>query len=572
MNVSSTYVEIGIGLCLLFALLSFVASLAGELLSRALSWRARLLEEGIVGLLHDVELTRRLFRHPLVQGLSRPGRVWRYLDVLRRRQHSAREWLAARRGKPSSDRLDVWLERRSQLLHKPSYIPSKVFAEVLLDLVRPGRQLRAGLLRLRLPLPLPKDEDLADGEPWDRSALRQQIEMKIRPHDERDRLLRLFDATYPEDGHIPLLGEEIATGIPLLRTAPLREALSTLFLRRARSRHTRSAGSGPLAVDVDQAHAALASWFDDAMDRVTGWYKRRMQLAVQLVAGAIVLSLNVDAFYMADRIARDEALRRALVGDAAALRTEGLPKGDTETEDTGTLALRVAELTVELGKLGLPLGWPARDEVDEVALEVSKARAALAGTEEARDVRLAELALLTQGAESAAQSLDAARKAEREALLAARRAAVADAGLAAEGDKKKGEARATALAKAQHELAQAELTVAEAVAKERRAEEERGRVSAEGAERSAAEASSRFDKARAALRDLRIRRLETLEQEIAVVGEGWTWFDRNEPIVVRVFGWLVAALAATLGAQFWFDALSRLVTVRDAGKKPPRAG
>lgn len=571
MNVSSTYVEIGIGLCLLFALLSFVASLVGELISRALSWRAKLLEEGIVGLLHDVELTRRLFRHPLVQGLSRPGRVWRYLDVLRRGLHSLRERLAARRGKPAGDSLDAWLERRSQLLHKPSYIPSKVFAEVLLDLVRPGRQLRAGLLRMRLALPLPKDEDIADGEPWDRAALRQQIDMKVRPHDERDRLLRLFDASYPEDGHIPLLGEEIAAGIPLLRTAPLREALGTLFLRRARSRHARSAGSGPLAVEVDDAHAALAGWFDDAMDRVTGWYKRRMQLAVQLVAGTIVVSLNVDAFYMADRIARDEALRRALVGDAAALRTEGLPKGDAETQDAGTLAMRVAELTVELGKLGLPLGWPARDEVDEVALEVSKARAALAGSEEARDVRRAELALVSKGAEAAGQRLDAARKAEREALLAARRVAVTEAERSADGDKKKGDSRATAVAKAEHELAQAELTVADAVAKERHAEEDRARGLAEAAERSASDASARFDKARASLRDLRIRRLETLEQEIAVVGGGWTWFDRNEPIVVRVFGWLVAALAATLGAQFWFDALSRLVTVRDAGKKPPRA-
>jgi len=477
---------------------------------------------------------------------------------------------AARRGAPSPDRLDSWLERRSQLLQKPSYIPSKVFAEVLLDLVRPSRQLRAGLALLRTPVPLPTEQDLADGEPWDRAAIRQQIEMKVRPDAERDRMLALFDATYPEDGHHPPVGEEIAAGIPLLRTAPLREAMGTLFLRRARSRHARSGAEGPPMVDVDEAHAAIAGWFDDAMDRVTGWYKRRMQIAVQLVTATIVLSTNVDAFYMADRIARDEALRRALVGDAAALREEGKAKVDVETDDTGALAVRVAELTVELGKLSLPIGWPARDEVDEVALEVSKARAALAGTEEARDVRLAERDRATKADEVAEARAAEARRAEREALLAARRAAVQEAAAPTKRDGKQ-EAAAVAVAKALHDLAEAERAVAEAVAKETGAAAMAAQKAAESADQAVDEANSRFDKARAALRDLRIRRLETLEQEVAVTGEGWSWLDRNEPIIVRVLGWLVATLAASLGAQFWFDALGRLVNVRDAGKKPARS-
>jgi hypothetical protein len=41
---------------------------------------------------------------------------------------------------------------------------------------------------------------------------------------------------------------------------------------------------------------------------------------------------------------------------------------------------------------------------------------------------------------------------------------------------------------------------------------------AESADQAVDEANSRFDKAGAALRDLRIRRLETLEQEVAVTG------------------------------------------------------
>lgn len=38
--------------------------------------------------------------------------------------------------------------------------------------------------------------------------------------------------------------------------------------------------------------------------------------------------------------------------------------------------------------------------------------------------------------------------------------------------------------------------------------------------------------------------------------------------LIKVFGWVLTALAASLGAPFWFDALSRLGSLRNAGTKP----
>ncbi len=38
----------------------------------------------------------------------------------------------------------------------------------------------------------------------------------------------------------------------------------------------------------------------------------------------------------------------------------------------------------------------------------------------------------------------------------------------------------------------------------------------------------------------------------------------------KVLGWLITALAVTLGAPFWFELLSRLVNVRGSGPKPTR--
>jgi hypothetical protein len=35
-----------------------------------------------------------------------------------------------------------------------------------------------------------------------------------------------------------------------------------------------------------------------------------------------------------------------------------------------------------------------------------------------------------------------------------------------------------------------------------------------------------------------------------------------------IFGWVITALAASLGAPFWFDLLNKFINVRASGKPP----
>lgn len=61
---------------------------------------------------------------------------------------------------------------------------------------------------------------------------------------------------------------------------------------------------------------------------------------------------------------------------------------------------------------------------------------------------------------------------------------------------------------------------------------------------------------------------------------GWAFSDQSDSFFdsfdypaqqnrsLSFLGWLLTALAATLGAPFWFDAISKLFTIRGAGKKP----
>jgi hypothetical protein len=56
----------------------------------------------------------------------------------------------------------------------------------------------------------------------------------------------------------------------------------------------------------------------------------------------------------------------------------------------------------------------------------------------------------------------------------------------------------------------------------------------------------------------------------------WKWADADRPnawmFLVKLVGWLLTALAVSFGAPFWFDALSRLGSLRTSGPKPSADG
>ena len=50
--------------------------------------------------------------------------------------------------------------------------------------------------------------------------------------------------------------------------------------------------------------------------------------------------------------------------------------------------------------------------------------------------------------------------------------------------------------------------------------------------------------------------------------EEWTIGKSYIPYVKRIFGWILSAIAIAMGAPFWFDLMSRVINVRNAGPKP----
>jgi hypothetical protein len=99
--------------------------------------------------------------------------------------------------------------------------------------------------------------------------------------------------------------------------------------------------------DVEAFRTAVESWFDDAMDRVSGWYRRRVQLVMWVLAAAIALSLNVDTIRIANHLWKDRTIRAAVVA-----RTQHPVAGETNPSVTN-----VAVSVDKLQQLKLPVGW-----------------------------------------------------------------------------------------------------------------------------------------------------------------------------------------------------------------------
>jgi hypothetical protein len=68
--------------------------------------------------------------------------------------------------------------------------------------------------------------------------------------------------------------------------------------------------------DLDAFKAKLGSWFDNAMERVSGWYNRTLRMISLLLGLAIALVANIDAIVVASVLAQNDAARASVVGQA----------------------------------------------------------------------------------------------------------------------------------------------------------------------------------------------------------------------------------------------------------------
>lgn len=129
---------------------------------------------------------------------------------------------------------------------------------------------------------------------------------------------------------------------------------------------------GDVRADIETVKKRLETWFDDSMDRVGGWYKRKAQIIAIVLGFVTAAVLNADSLHLAVRLWQDQPLREAISSDAeaviAAVKAE-IP-GTAEPAGTSpapTNAVREASKTVRAAVTrleGLPIGWLSWNPAD----------------------------------------------------------------------------------------------------------------------------------------------------------------------------------------------------------------
>jgi hypothetical protein len=106
----------------------------------------------------------------------------------------------------------------------------------------------------------------------------------------------------------------------------------------------------------DLLRGELERSFDQAMDRVSGWYKRRAQFFLLAIAVVTVAVVNADTFSVAQRLWKDDALRAAVVAQAADTSDRGTQDCPGATPEDSPQE-RAAKCVDHVDQLALPLGW-----------------------------------------------------------------------------------------------------------------------------------------------------------------------------------------------------------------------
>jgi hypothetical protein len=108
--------------------------------------------------------------------------------------------------------------------------------------------------------------------------------------------------------------------------------------------------------NVQEARARVERWFDDSMQRVAGWYKRRAQIIVFIAATVLVVVSNADSVLIVQSLAHDSTLRAALMTAAQESVKAGAPETRDEP-DAAKALLQLQQAQAQLENLRLPIGW-----------------------------------------------------------------------------------------------------------------------------------------------------------------------------------------------------------------------
>lgn len=289
---NSAILDVAIGMIFVYLLLSLLCSAANELIELVLKKRAKNLEAGLTELLENPAdakaLVSRIYSHPLINCLFEGP------------------------FKSGGRKL-------------PSYIPATSFALALMDLVpRISSNAAAGgtnvsgagaandaaggaasVAHNKADVPALSGAANATASPTKTAS--PQVVVNVR------------------GGAAAADEPATETAAPAAAVAPdpvqgLRDALQDFPFTKVRDALVPLVDAA--GQDAAKARQNIEEWFNSSMDRISGWYKRRAQVAIFVIGMVVAVWLNADTIRIVKALSSDKDLRAVLVAQAEAYATE----------------------------------------------------------------------------------------------------------------------------------------------------------------------------------------------------------------------------------------------------------
>jgi hypothetical protein len=260
--------DVFIGLVFIFLLYSLLASIIQEMIATRLAFRAKVLEKAIVRMLEDGQTTSRLRYGDRLNGFLH---LLGLKNILKYRKIAP--WFFAHP-------LIKYLAE-DNFYSKPAYLNASNFSKVILDLLK-------GLGK-------PESEALLSIH----NALSEGVIHKLPINISQDGADKANPAIKVlRDQHAILPQFSMPT-----ETVPLNPN-TAIFLRSL----WQDAGA-----DVESFRRKLEQWFDDTMERATGWYKKYVRILLFIIGLVIAYLFNVDTIAIKRILATNKTAREQLV-------------------------------------------------------------------------------------------------------------------------------------------------------------------------------------------------------------------------------------------------------------------
>lgn len=355
--------EVVIGLVFTWLVLSTATMQVQEWIANLLRWRASDLENTLKRMLNDEDFTRLFYEHPLICSLS---------------------------GEKDSKN------------PKPSYIPANKFSAVLLNIIQNAETesslLLHGLYGLFSRLGDIKDKSMRQQADTELSRLVElarlsasseggealgnlmltSLEKEINDFGERFTEVKeaskaVLEKVQANKDHI----DKMLKSLPVSSAAPseVNKTLRGMLALGVTNPGLRLTLSSLLVGAEDQAGAGasttqtlrtnIKSWFNDSMDRLTGWYKRKAQLTAFILGCIIAAVLNVDTINISNQLWREPVVRQAINANANQILERA---GGTTPPSITDLVFTVQD---QFLNISLPIGWTFESDNSALAQNCS---------------------------------------------------------------------------------------------------------------------------------------------------------------------------------------------------------